>query len=342
MSLKNLSAKNKIPKLLKNKLNNNRIKQIYEKFEKSIDLKENFAVAVSGGPDSLALAFLAKIFSVQKKKLVKFLIVDHKLRPESSLEAKLVKKVLKKNSINAEILTWKKKQSIKNIQSAARNKRYELLFAKCDKFKINNILLGHHEDDLVENFFIRLLRGSGLKGLVSLDKKVKIGSKILYRPLLNQKKKDLIFLSKYIFDFYIEDPSNIDQKYLRVVIRKLIEELQKKGLDKKKFIKTINNLKLSDEVINFYTNYNLKKNSYFSRKNGRIILSNVFFQQPKEIVFRSFSEAIRIIGERYYSARGKKLDKVLNDLERDAPFKITLSGYIIEKVNQMVIISKEN
>jgi len=342
MSLKNLSAKNKIPKLLKNKLNNNRIKQIYEKFEKSIDLKENFAVAVSGGPDSLALAFLAKIFSVQKKKLVKFLIVDHKLRPESSLEAKLVKKVLKKNSINAEILTWKKKQSIKNIQSAARNKRYELLFAKCDKFKINNILLGHHEDDLVENFFIRLLRGSGLKGLVSLDKKVKIGSKILYRPLLDQKKKDLIFLSKYIFDFYIEDPSNIDQKYLRVVIRKLIEELQKKGLDKKKFIKTINNLKLSDEVINFYTNYNLKKNSYFSRKNGRIILSNVFFQQPKEIVFRSFSEAIRIIGERYYSARGKKLDKVLNDLEKDAPFKTTLSGCIIEKVNQMVIISKEN
>ena len=118
--------------------------------------------------------------------------------------------------------------------------------------------------------------------------------------------------------------------------------MQKKGLDKKKFIKTINNLKLSDEVINFYTNYNLKKNSYFSRKNGRIILSNVFFQQPKEIVFRSFSEAIRIIGERYYSARGKKLDKVLNDLERDAPFKITLSGCIIEKVNQMVIISKEN
>ena len=62
MNLKNLSAKNKIPKLLSLKLKNKRISQIYKNFEKSLNLEENFAVAVSGGPDSLALAFLAKIY----------------------------------------------------------------------------------------------------------------------------------------------------------------------------------------------------------------------------------------------------------------------------------------
>ena len=60
MSLKNLNAKIKIPKLLKSKLKNKKIIQIYNKFEKSLDLNNNFVVAVSGGPDSLALAFLQK------------------------------------------------------------------------------------------------------------------------------------------------------------------------------------------------------------------------------------------------------------------------------------------
>ena len=147
MSLKNLSVKNKIPKLLKNKLNNKKIHQIYKRFEKSININEKFIVAVSGGPDSLALAFLAKIYSIKKKIKVKFFIVDHKLRSESTIEAQLVRRNLKKYTINAEILTWRGLKPSKNIQSIARKKRYELLFKKCDQLSIRNIFLGHHQDD---------------------------------------------------------------------------------------------------------------------------------------------------------------------------------------------------
>ena len=207
MSLKNLSVKTKNLKHLKSILKNKKISQIYKKFEKSIDINENFAVAVSGGPDSLALAFLAKIYSINNKIVPKFFIVDHKLRVESTREANHVRKVLKDFKIDAEILTWKGKKPSKNIQALARKKRYEILFKRCDKSKIKNILLGHHQDDLLENFFIRLLRGSGLKGLISLDKKSKVDNKILLRPLINQKKEDLVFLSKYIFNFFVEDPS---------------------------------------------------------------------------------------------------------------------------------------
>ena len=87
MSLKNLSAKIKIPNILKDKLKNKKITQIYKRFEKSIDLKERFIVAVSGGPDSLALAFLSKIYSIKKNLDTKFFIVDHKLRNGSTDEA---------------------------------------------------------------------------------------------------------------------------------------------------------------------------------------------------------------------------------------------------------------
>ena len=342
MNLKNLSVKNKNPKLLINKLNNRKINQIYKEFEKSLPLKESFIVSVSGGPDSMALAFLAKIYSLKNEVKSKFFIIDHKLRSESSNEAKTVKQVLKRYLINAEILTWKGKKPLKNIQAIARKKRYDLLFAQCKKLKIKNILLGHHQDDLLENFFLRILRGSGLKGLVSLDKKSIDNHKNLLRPLLFQKKEDLIFIAKNIFNFYIQDPSNIDEKYQRIKIRKLLKELEKNGLGKKKFLKTIKYLKNSNKVVNFYVNENLKKNTFLNNKKESLILNKQFFQQPYEVIFRALSECLRLIGKKYYSARGRKLDKIIRDIENNTYLKVTLGGCIIRKVNQTVIISKEH
>ena len=342
MSLKNLSAKIKIPKIFKDKLKNKRINLIYKRFEKSLNINENFGVAVSGGPDSLSLAFLAKIYSIKKKLTPKFFIVDHKLRSESTKEAKVVKQLLKRFLIVSEILTWKGRKPLKNIQSLARIKRYELIYKRCDKYKIRNILIGHHQDDLFENFFIRMLRGSGLKGLISLDKKNKIGNKNLLRPLLDEKKEDLAFISKNVFNFYVQDPTNNDEKYLRIKIRKLIVELQKSGLDKKKFIKTIKNLKYSNNVINFYVSENLKKNTFFSNKSNKLILNKFFFHQPYEVIFRALSESIKLIGRKYYSVRGKKLDKIIKDIENNHSFRATLGGCIIEKVNETVVILKEH
>ena len=342
MSHKNLSVKITNHRHLKNKLKDKKIIQIYKKFEKSININENFAVAVSGGPDSLALSFLAKIYSINNNIVSKFFIVDHKLRVGSTREANKTKQVLKKLKINSEILTWKGKKPTKNIQALARKKRYNLLFKECDKLKINNILLGHHQDDLFENFFLRLLRGSGLKGLISLDKISEIDNKILLRPLLNQKKKDLVYLSKYIFNFFVEDPSNKDEKFKRIRVRKLIEELQKNGLNKIKFIKTIKNLKHSNNVVNFYTNENIKKNSLFLRKKSKLILSKEFFNQPYEIVFRALSESIKLIGKKYYLVRGKKLDRILKNINNNSLTRSTLGGCILEKVNETVIITKEH
>jgi len=342
MSRKNLSATNKIPKLLNSKLKNKRISKIYRKFEKTLNISENFIVAVSGGPDSLALAFLSKIYSIKKNLVSKYFIIDHKLRKESTKEAQLVKKILNKFSIKAEILTWYGKKPSKNLQASARKKRYELLMAKSKKLKINNLILGHHMDDLFENFFIRIIRGSGLKGLISLDQQNKINETNLFRPLLNQKKDELIFLSKYVYNFFVKDPSNKDEKYLRIKIRNLIKELQNNGLDKKKFLLTINNLKYSDEVIKFYLNENIKQNVYFFKSKNQLTINNKFFQQPQEIVFRSFSDLIKKIGKKYYPVRGKKLDEIIKKIKTNNISKLTLGGCIIEKVNQTVILSKEH
>ena len=74
MSQKNLNVLSKTHKLLNTNLENKKIFRLYKKFEKLLDIKENYTVAVSGGPDSLALAFLAKVYSVKKSINIKYLI----------------------------------------------------------------------------------------------------------------------------------------------------------------------------------------------------------------------------------------------------------------------------
>ena len=95
MSLKSLNVSKKTHKFLLDKLKDRRTLQIYKKFENNLPIKKNFIVAVSGGPDSLALSFLAKIYSIKNSLDVKYFIVDHKLRKNSTLEAKYVQKRLK-------------------------------------------------------------------------------------------------------------------------------------------------------------------------------------------------------------------------------------------------------
>ena len=341
MSLRNLSAKIKIPKLLKNKLKNQKIKKIYNNFVRSFKINQDFIVGVSGGPDSLALAFFAKIYSIENQLNVKFLIIDHKLRRDSTKEAKQVKRILKNFFIDCEILTWKGKKPKNNIQSLARKKRYDLLISKCKKLRFKNILIAHHQDDLFENFFIRILRGSGLKGLISLDAKTTLNDVNILRPLLNQKKDDLLFVSKFVFNFFIKDPSNDEKKFQRIRIRKFLLELKKEGLDDKKFTNTIKNLKHSESVINFFVSKNIKQNSFFSKKN-EFILNQDFFSQPYEIIFRSLSDLIKLTGKRYYPVRGRKLDKIINQISQKSFNKRTLGGCIIKKVSQTIIISKEH
>ena len=113
-------------------------------------------------------------------------------------------------------------------------------------------------------------------------------------------------------------------------------------MDKSKFLNTLNNLKLSKYAIDFYTNENIKKNAFYSKIKNKIILNKEFFRQPEEIVFRSFTETLKLIGKGYYPVRGKKLVNLINRLEKNTLSKATLGGCIIEKVNETVIISKEH
>ena len=346
MKKKSLSAKKKIHNKLLIHLKNPKVSKIYKDFDNFIKSNLNkfsFSVAVSGGTDSLSLAYLSKCYSILNNATVKFYHVDHKLREESSKEAKQLNYLLKKFDINCKILSWKGKKPKSNIQSVARKKRYSLIYKECSKDKINYIFVGHQLDDLYENFIIRLLRGSGLKGLVSFKQiKIKYNNKLkILRPLINFRKNQLEYISKIVFKSKFEDPSNNNTNFKRIRVRNLIKNLKLEGLDFEKLKLTINNLSDSNFTINYYVGENIKNNSKYFKYKKCYILSNNFFKQPHEIVFRSITNLFKKVGNKYYPPRGKSIDQLLSKIRSGEIKKINISGCILEKINNSFIISEE-
>ena len=204
------------------------------------------------------------------------LTVDHQLRKESSQEAIWLNKVLRKMKIKHHILKWSGKKPVSNIMEAARLKRYELMTNRCIRQNIKFLLTAHHLDDQIENFFMRLVRGSGLRGLSSMSKSVRMNKIKVIRPLLDYQKKSLIKVLAKNKQKYIEDPSNNDLRFDRIRHRKLIGGLINEGLDKSRLNKLILNLNQVDDAINFSTKKSID-NTISQNKYGHIIINKKLF-----------------------------------------------------------------
>jgi len=327
----------------KNLNSNKKSSLIYSNFKLQLEetiKKKSFLVAVSGGPDSLALAALSFEYSLEKKSKAYFVIIDHGIRKNSKKEANAVKNLLKKKKIKLIILTNQKKIN-KNIQNNAREIRYKLLLNFCLKHKIKYITTGHHRDDQIETFLIRLSRGSGVQGLSSMNKLTNLNLKTkLFRPLLVEKKQNLIFLAKYYFGKIFKDPSNINQKYLRTKIRNLVKQFEKSGIRHDSVISSINNLAATRDTLNNYIQ-KVEKTCVSKKKNKIFINLKKFNLENEEVKLKVFSNCIKNISKNYYPPRAKK---VLNLLSRIHPIKIlktTLGGCVINRDQYNLIICKE-
>ena len=323
-----------------------KITKFYKKFKNIVFnniKKENFALAVSGGSDSLCLAYFSKMYASEFKNKIHVLIVDHKLRKESKNEVLKVKNILKKQGIPSKVLTWKGNIPKSNIQKNARNIRYSLISNYCLKKNIKYLTTAHHTDDQIENFFIRLLRGSGLTGLSSMSQNVSYNNNLkVVRPFLDFKKNDLKYVAVNFFKTYIQDPSNENDKFLRVRIRKYRKNMEKEGLDTGKIINTVNNLLSANKALNFYKNKALFKHAYFLSKNKCIINEKIFLEEAGEIVFKSFSDVLSLVSGTYYPPRSKKIISLINRVKKTNFYKSTLGGCVVEKKDNFILISKES
>ncbi len=337
-----MSKKNSNVILKNNFKNYKELFSIYSKFRNKLNSFKNksFLVAVSGGPDSLALAALSKSFSYQHKCKIYYVLIDHSIRKNSSLEAKSVKKLLKKYQIKLNILTNKKKIE-KNIQSEARSIRYDLLASFCKKKKIKIILTAHNFEDQVETFFIRLSRGSGLQGLSSMKQANKISGNInLVRPLLDIKKIQLTKISKIVFGKFFKDPSNRDKKFLRTRIRNLKRILEKSGIKYDQVFRSIKNLASSRDTLDLYFSKIYK--NLIQKKNSKVLLKlSSFDKLNQEMKMRVFNKIFKDFTNSYYAPRSKKIFNLINQLKTNKNAKLTLGGCVILREKNHITFKKE-
>jgi tRNA(Ile)-lysidine synthase len=183
------------------------------------------AVAVSGGPDSLALLLLAHAALPGR---VSAASVDHGLRAESAAEAEAVARLCGELEVPHRILAAVVAPAGEGLQAAARAARYSALAAWMDERGLGLLLTGHHCDDQAETLLMRLNRGSGVAGLAGVRAAGPVpgtgGRLRLCRPLLGWRRSELQAIVAAAGVAAARDPSNEDEAYDRARLRRRLGE----------------------------------------------------------------------------------------------------------------------
>ncbi|MGH6717899.1 MAG: tRNA lysidine(34) synthetase TilS [Alphaproteobacteria bacterium] len=187
------------------------------------------AVATSGGADSLALVLLAHGWARVRAGRVVALTVDHGLRPESEAEARAVTGWLAGVGVEHVVLRWRAAKPASGVQAAARAARYALLESWCVTAGVLHLLLGHQIDDQAETYLMRRRRRAAGPGLAAMAPLVERRGERLLRPLLGVAHARLEAMLRTSGQPWIEDPSNRDDRFERIVTRTALARYARRG-----------------------------------------------------------------------------------------------------------------
>ncbi len=194
-------------------------------------------LAVSGGPDSTALLFLAARWRRALKAGPRLLAVtvDHGLRAQSASEARAVGALARRFGVAHRTLRWHGEKPVSGLQAAARHARYRLLASAAQEAEASHILTAHTLDDQAETVLIRLCRGSGVAGLAAIAPTgplpVRAARAVaLARPLLDIPKSRLLATLARADIAFADDASNRDPRFTRARLRAAMPALAREGL----------------------------------------------------------------------------------------------------------------
>lgn len=297
-----------------------------KRFSRSLDRlvkpDQTIGLAVSGGPDSLALLLLA---AAARPGKVEAATVDHGLREESRGEAEMVAAVCGKLGIPHEILTveWDEKPET-GIQERCRAKRYAALSEWAKRKSLAVLATAHHAEDQAETLLMRLARGSGLRGLSGIRpiRRVPKTGGSLARPLLRWTRKELGELVKAAGIEPAQDPSNADRQFERVRVRETLAAAD--WLDAKSVAKSANYLTQANAALRWAAKQEWDKR--VTEKDSVITLDPQGL--PQELCRRLVALILTKIGTEGKGAelRGRELDRLLSLLSRGQ--KATLRGVL--------------
>lgn len=317
----------------------NALQDFFKKFP-DIKKQKELAVAVSGGPDSMAL--LGALIEQQVPQDIYVLSVNHGLRDDAAKEIQIIADYIqahKSKNLKHVILNWEGEKPQNAIMEAARQARYELMADYCASQNIQTLFVGHHQDDQAETFLIRLSKGSGLDGLSAMEPLHHYNEHLkIARPFLNQPKESLIKFCEAQKIPFIKDPSNKNKNYMRPRLRASANILAQEGLSAKRLSVTAKRLRRAREALETLTIQAFKQTIIEDNKDEIKFNFDDLKQYPEEIGLRVIQKALeKNRDEAPYNVRMEKLEEVFEALWFDAEaFKPrTLGGHIFALKNDV-------
>jgi tRNA(Ile)-lysidine synthase len=309
-------------------------------------------LAVSGGPDSVALMWLAARWrrALARGPRLVAVTIDHGLRAESAREARDVKELARSLEVEHRTMKWNGAKPGTGLPAAARSERYRLLMQAARTAGATHVLTAHTRDDQAETVLMRLLRGSGIAGLSAMARERERDGVIIARPLLSIPKSRLLATLGKAKIAYADDPTNRDTVFTRPRLRALLPMLAAEGGDARGLARLAARLARANEAVEVLTDgaerylaaKGAAKGGAAPKAAGRELDAQAFAALPEEIRLRLLMRAINRFGHEGPAELGKveallaQLDRgIAEKPEKSAPgrgqirLKQTLAGALV-------------
>ncbi|PPD13937.1 MAG: tRNA lysidine(34) synthetase TilS [Methylobacterium sp.] len=301
-------------------------------------------LAVSGGPDSIAMLGLAAAVRAYLPPLA-VATVDHGLRPEAAEEAKMVAGLCKVLELPHCTLVWQDRPAAPVSQEAARKGRYALLSGHARSIEASHLVTAHTLDDQAETVLMRMASGTGLGGLGAMRPNVKRGHLGHLRPFLEVPKSRVLATCDAHDWHFARDPSNGNDRYKRVRLRALMPILAQEGLTPERLGTLAARARRTEDAIEHVVKRTLDECLIRHAPDGGAVRlrAEPFYTEPFEIAMRMVRRAMFAIAEDDQVEAQiplGKLEILIRNLRmaiRDQrPFRATLAWAVVAHANNLI------
>ena len=291
-------------------------------------------LAVSGGPDSVALMWLAarwrKAFARGPRLIA--VTIDHGLRKEAAREAREVKRLARMLDVEHRTLRWTGDKPSRGVPAAARDARYRLLAQASRAARATHVLTAHTRDDQAETLLMRLLRGSGIAGLSAMARESERDGILLVRPLLDVPKSRLIATLNKAKIAFADDPTNRDAAFTRPRLRALLPLLAAEGGDARGLARLASRLARANEAVEVLADGAERYLALRADPSRPGFDAHAFAGLPEEIRLRLLRRGLDRVGHEGPAELGK-IEALLATLDAaiaaQGGLKTTLAGAVV-------------
>lgn len=299
-------------------------------------------LAVSGGPDSLALLLLAAEFADRHGAHDRFNVysVDHGLRPEAAGEVAYVTEAARKLGLTARGLRWDGPKPATGIQQAARNARYALIADAMPADGAEVLVTAHHLADQAETVLMRLAHGSGIEGLRGMDYFAEIAGLVVVRPLLGIDPADLASLVAASNLTPVLDPSNSDTDYERVRWRQMLPQLAALGLDARRLARFADRMRDADQALAHMANST--ETGFDATTGARSVLRAMLVRLPRAVAVRVVTRLLDEVGGGQKPHDLAPVEALTDRLRMEPALKRTsLHGCLVSSDGVTIVVARE-